>query len=62
MLESGDVEEGLNAAAAVGDDRVTHGRISPDAFTHGTAQQRATWFRRGLASGRMADCDTFSQP
>jgi hypothetical protein len=62
MLESGDVEEGLNAAAAVGDDRVTQGRISPDAFTHGTAQQRATWFRRGLASGRMADCDTFSQP
>jgi predicted metalloprotease len=60
QLESGDVEEGLNAAAAVGDDRITGGRVSPDAFTHGSSAQRASWFRRGLASGRLADCDTFS--
>ncbi len=58
LLESGDVEEGMNAAAAVGDDRLTGGRISPDAFTHGSSAQRVEWFRRGLASGRTADCNT----
>jgi len=59
ILESGDIEEGLNAAAAVGDDRVTGGRIRPESFTHGSSQQRARWFRRGLESGNIRDCDTF---
>ena len=62
-LETGDVEEGLGAAAAVGDDRIqkaTTGRVSPENFTHGTAEQRASWFRRGLENGRLADCDTFA--
>lgn len=62
-LQTGDVEEGLGAAAAVGDDRIqkaTTGRVSPENFTHGSAEQRATWFRRGLQSGRLADCDTFA--
>jgi predicted metalloprotease len=47
----------------VGDDRIqkeTTGRVSPENFTHGSAEQRATWFRRGLSSGRLADCDTFA--
>ena len=61
QLERGDVEEGIGAAAAVGDDRLTGGRVSPDAFTHGTSAQRASWFKRGLASGRLADCDTFAR-
>lgn len=61
MLEGGDIEEGLGAAAAVGDDRLTGGRVSPDAFTHGTSAQRASWFKRGLTSGRLADCDTFAR-
>ncbi|MCR0980712.1 KPN_02809 family neutral zinc metallopeptidase [Roseomonas populi] len=60
ILEQGDVEEGLNAAAAVGDDRVTGGRISPENFTHGSSRQRATWFRRGLDSGDVRQCDTFN--
>ena len=63
-LETGDIEEGLGAAAAVGDDRIqaqTTGRVSPENFTHGSAEQRATWFRRGLTSGRLADCDTFGR-
>lgn len=62
-LETGDVEEGLGAAAAVGDDRIqkaTTGRVSPENFTHGSAEQRASWFRRGLQSGQLADCDTFA--
>lgn len=59
MLESGDVEEGLDAAAAVGDDRLSGGRISPDAFTHGSSAQRVSWFKRGMASGHISDCDTF---
>jgi predicted metalloprotease len=63
ILERGDVEEGLNAAASVGDDRIqeqTQGRVSVDAFTHGSAEQRATWFRRGLSTGDPAQCDTFA--
>ncbi|WP_338663243.1 neutral zinc metallopeptidase [Pararoseomonas sp. SCSIO 73927] len=60
ILEQGDIEEGLNAAAAVGDDRVTGGRISPESFTHGSSRQRATWFRRGLESGDVRQCDTFA--
>ena len=62
-LETGDLEEGLGAAAAVGDDRIQKamtGRVSPENFTHGTAEQRTSWFRRGLDSGRLADCDTFA--
>jgi predicted metalloprotease len=63
ILEQGDIEEGLNAAAAVGDDRLqreTSGHVSPDSFTHGTSQQRAYWFKRGFDSGALKDCDTFS--
>jgi predicted metalloprotease len=61
VLESGDVEEGIGAAAAVGDDRLQRmstGTISPDAFTHGSSAQRASWFRRGLESGRVQSCQT----
>ena len=59
-LETGDVEEGLTAAAAIGDDRLTGGRVAPDRFTHGTSAQRVEWFRRGLQSGRVDACDTFN--
>jgi uncharacterized protein len=62
VLETGDIEEGLGAASAVGDDRIQEmsGRgVNPDAFTHGSAAQRAEWFTRGLKSGRIRDCDTF---
>jgi len=62
ILEAGDVEEGLAAAAAVGDDRVQRmsGQgVHPDGFTHGTSEQRSSWFRRGFESGRPEDCDTF---
>jgi predicted metalloprotease len=64
MLEAGDVEEGLGAASAIGDDRIqrsTTGRVNPDGFTHGSAAQRAAWFNRGLASGQLSVCDTFRQ-
>jgi len=63
LLDPGDVEAALGAAAAVGDDRLQRsatGRVSPDSFTHGSAAQRTRWFRRGLASGRLDACDTFS--
>jgi hypothetical protein len=62
LLESGDVEEGLNAASAIGDDRIqkeTQGRVVPDAFTHGSSAQRVRWFKRGLESGDMNQCNTF---
>jgi predicted metalloprotease len=62
VLEPGDVEEGLGAASAVGDDRLQKmsGRaVNPDAFTHGSAAQRMEWFQRGFQSGKMRDCDTF---
>jgi predicted metalloprotease len=62
ILEQGDVEEGLNAAAAVGDDRIqaaSGGGVHPESFTHGTAKQRSSWFNRGFQSGRPEDCDTF---
>lgn len=63
ILESGDVEEALNAASAIGDDRLqrqTQGRVVPESFTHGTSAQRQRWFRAGLASGDPDNCDTFS--
>jgi len=62
ILEQGDVEEGLNAAAAVGDDRIqrsTTGRVNAETFTHGTAAQRSAWFKRGLTTGQIEACDTF---
>jgi predicted metalloprotease len=62
LLEEGDVEEALAAAAAVGDDRIQKqagGRVTPETWTHGSAGQRVGWFRRGLESGRLQDCDTF---
>lgn len=62
-LEPGDVEEGLNAATRIGDDtlqRQMTGRVVPDAFTHGSSEQRVRWFRRGLEAGNMQVCDTFS--
>ncbi|MDB5739949.1 MAG: hypothetical protein JWP16_989 [Alphaproteobacteria bacterium] len=63
MLETGDVEEGLKAASAVGDDTLqkeSQGYVVPDSFTHGTSAQRMRWFQRGLAQGDMDACDTFS--
>jgi predicted metalloprotease len=62
-LEPGDVEEGLNAASAIGDDMIqkqTQGHVVPDAFTHGSSQQRVRWFRRGMETGDIRQCDTFN--
>lgn len=61
-LERGDVEEAMNAAAQIGDDtlqRRSQGTVVPESFTHGSSQQRQTWFRRGLESGSVAQCNTF---
>ncbi len=63
LLEEGDIEEALNAASAIGDDRLqkqSRGYVTPDSFTHGSSQQRTRWFKRGLAEGRIQGCDTFS--
>ena len=63
VLESGDVEEGLGAASAIGDDRLQReatGQVRPDSFTHGSSDQRVRWFRRGLESGQLSACDTFN--
>jgi predicted metalloprotease len=65
LLQQGDVEEALGAAAAIGDDRIqreTTGMVRPESFTHGTSEQRETWFRRGLESGNPESCDTFASP
>jgi uncharacterized protein len=62
LLESGDIEEALRAASAVGDDRLQEqatGRVMPDSFTHGTSEQRLRWFRRGYETGDMRQGDTF---
>ena len=62
ILESGDIEEGLNAAAAIGDDRLqkmSAGVVQPESFTHGSSQQRVEWLRRGLESGSPGSCNTF---
>ena len=64
LLEAGDIEEGLNAAAAIGDDRIQRmsGRfVNPDSFTHGSSRQRVKWFRRGLETGDLDACDTFGE-
>jgi predicted metalloprotease len=64
LVDASDVQAGLRAAAAVGDDEIqrrTQGRVVPDAFTHGSAEQRSRWFTTGLESGNMRSCDTFSQ-
>ncbi len=63
ILDPGDIEEALNAASAVGDDRLqrqARGTVVPDSFTHGTSAQRSSWFRRGFETGDIAACDTFS--
>lgn len=63
VVEPGDIEEALNAASQIGDDRLqkqARGHVTPDSFTHGTSEQRARWFRTGYATGQFASCDTFS--
>ncbi|MBU5617337.1 neutral zinc metallopeptidase [Psychrobacter sp. TAE2020] len=63
FLEAGDVDEAINAAGQIGDDRLARasgGAVVPDNFTHGTSQQRVQWFTRGLESGNIQSCDTFS--
>jgi uncharacterized protein len=63
QLDPGDIAEALNAATAIGDDRLqkqTQGRVVPESFTHGSSEQRVRWFKRGLDSGSPKDCDTFS--
>jgi predicted metalloprotease len=63
LLDPGDVEEGLTAAAAIGDDRLqkqSQGVVVPESFTHGSSAQRVRWFKRGMQSGSTRDCDTFS--
>jgi len=63
ILEPGDIEEALNAATAIGDDRIqkqTQGYVVPDAFTHGSSEQRVRWFRRGYETGDLNQGDTFS--
>ena len=65
LLEPGDVEEGIRAAQAVGDDTImkrTQGVVVPDAFTHGSAEQRTRWFKTGYTSGDLRSCDTFAAP
>jgi uncharacterized protein len=64
LLDKGDVESALGAAAAVGDDRLQKmatGHVAPDSFTHGTSQQRTSWFSKGLSTGSIAACNTFDQ-
>lgn len=63
VLEAGDVDEALNAAAAVGDDRIqkqTTGRVNPESWTHGSAAERSRWFKAGFDSGKIESCDTFN--
>jgi uncharacterized protein len=63
ILEAGDLEDALNAASAIGDDRIQQrmgGGVQPESFTHGSSEQRVQWFRRGFESGNPASCDTFA--
>jgi predicted metalloprotease len=63
VIEAGDIEEALNAASAIGDDRLqrqAQGYVVPESFTHGTSEQRVRWFRRGLQNGDINSCDTFN--
>jgi predicted metalloprotease len=63
ILEHGDIEEGLNAAAMIGDDtlqRRAQGYVVPEGFTHGSSEQRVRWFRKGLETGDLKQCDTFA--
>jgi len=63
VLDPGDIEEALNAANAIGDDRLqkqSTGRVVPDSFTHGTSAQRMRWFKKGFVSGDISQADTFS--
>ncbi|MFZ2101544.1 MAG: neutral zinc metallopeptidase [Oricola sp.] len=65
LLETGDLEEALNAATQIGDDAIqrrTQGYVVPDSFNHGTSAQRREWFVRGFQSGKLEDCDTFNNP
>lgn len=65
ILESGDIEAALRAASAIGDDRLqrqSQGYVTPDSFTHGSSEQRMRWFRRGLETGDLAQCNTFKAP
>ena len=62
IIEPGEVEQALTAATAIGDDRLqkqAQGRIVPESFTHGTSEQRVRWFKRGLETGDLRQCDTF---
>jgi predicted metalloprotease len=63
LLEQGDIEEGLNAASAIGDDRLqkqSRGYVAPESFTHGSSEQRVRWFKRGFETGDVKTCDTFA--
>jgi predicted metalloprotease len=63
LLEQGDIEEGLNAASAIGDDRLqkqARGYVAPESFTHGSSEQRVRWFKRGYEAGSVPSCDTFA--
>jgi len=65
FIEAGDVEAAIQTASAIGDDRLqkqTQGHVVPDAFTHGSSEQRVRWFTKGLKSGSVSDCNTFSEP
>ena len=59
VIDAKDIEEALNAASAIGDDRITQGRVSPDAFTHGTSAQRMYWFKKGFETGDIKQGNTF---
>jgi len=62
IIEPGEIEQALNAASAIGDDRLqqeSQGRIVPESFTHGSSEQRVRWFKRGMDSGDIRQCDTF---
>ena len=65
ILEEGDIDEALNAANAIGDDRLqkeSQGYVVPESFTHGTSQQRIYWFKKGFTTGDMKQGDTFNDP